>query len=332
MKVAFLSFLFKGLPELVSLYSILQQEKNWAKRTVLTIQHAQNIQLPKVAVYKITSRYAIFHAIIAQPFIRLHHPKITDTEKERLLHFFICATLFDDFFDNPGYTLPQLERILLQPEACTPQHDLESLFIASNKRLSTYAILKPGYLNVKKSVYYAQVDSLKQMQPTITDEDLKEITYRKGGSSVLLSRYYLDVPSNAEEEQCWYQLGALIQLGNDIFDLFKDLQEGINTLANRSRSIHALKQELNIQAKTYHEALSRLNGATGVLRQIRFRTAIIYALSYTAIDQLQSLEKGNAVLYFKCMNRKSLIVDMEKWSNRWRMLKYMYGYSGSQLV
>ena len=65
----------------------------------------------------------------------------------------------------------------------------------------------------------------------VEKERLAFLTAEKGGCSVLLFRRLLSHPMSAEEHAAWYEFGYLIQLCDDIFDLWHDRQAGTTTLA-----------------------------------------------------------------------------------------------------
>lgn len=285
----------------------------------------QKIKLDPDTIHKIILRYAVFINGVTRPFATLNNHRITEVEQDRLLHFFICATVFDDFFESNAYSHEELEKMSFHPEKFYPKNEYEILFIASNKILTRYAIHKPGYLETKRKVFDAEVESLKQRDSTITKDTLKEITYRKGGYSVLHSRYYLDLASDETQDRCWYQLGALIQLGNDLFDIHKDLQDGILTFPNQIRSTLELSQELTTQVLIYLKWVESLDANKKVKSKFKFITSVISALSYVGLDQLRSIELKHELLpNLNALSRKDLIVDMEKWNNRWRLLKHLY--------
>jgi hypothetical protein len=52
----------------------------------------------------------------------------------------------------------------------------------------------------------------------------------KGGSSVLFYRTAFSPEVSGKEKILINNLGAMMQLGNDIFDVYKDRESGINTL------------------------------------------------------------------------------------------------------
>src|ERR1039458_3502627 len=77
--------------------------------------------------------------------------------------------------------------------------------------------------------------------PGITHERMKDITIRKGAESVLLYRSVFDFHMSNAEEKMLYSLGGLMQLSNDIFDVYKDHKQGIKTLVTSARKINELR-------------------------------------------------------------------------------------------
>ena len=88
----------------------------------------------------------------------------------------------------------------------------------------------------------AQQESLQQHHDDLSIKKLKNITWAKGGYALLLYRSALNRPITPEEWDAVYQLGGLMQLHNDIFDLYRDLHEGIMTLPSQTTSIKDLSQ------------------------------------------------------------------------------------------
>ena len=102
-------------------------------------------------------------------------------------------------------------------------------------------------MSVAHKVFQAQQDSLRQMDVTIGWDELIGITERKGGYSVELYAFNLDDSSSPEIRQIWFRLGALIQLTNDLYDVFKDSREGMYTLPilmNRVEDVRLLHSKL----------------------------------------------------------------------------------------
>jgi len=97
------------------------------------------------------------------------------------------------------------------------------------------------YKATLSNVHQAQKDSLKQFDQNISKEEIVDITLRKGGYSLLMCRHYIDLPISNELDKAWYQLGGIIQITNDIYDIHKDLQEGICTLPNSIKNVEEIE-------------------------------------------------------------------------------------------
>lgn len=53
-------------------------------------------------------------------------------------------------------------------------------------------------------------------------------------------------------------MGALIQLGNDIYDVYKDLHEGIHTLPNRMQKVKEIENELSTRMQEFKASVRSL--------------------------------------------------------------------------
>ena len=123
----------------------------------------------------------------------------------------------------------------------------------SNSRQRLFAVFfKKGIENYRdkdltldylRKVFHAQVESLKQAGVGLSREEIRRITVEKGGVSVLFYRTVLDQPLNASEEKALYNMGGLMQFGNDIFDVYKDSLHGIETLMTTTTKVDVVRKE-----------------------------------------------------------------------------------------
>ena len=314
--------------ELVDIAVGIWLDKRWVHKKLIQLQREHPLSLEPATIQKIEGRHAIFYNIIYKSFLGLYDRTPGDEEKMQLLYFVICVTLGDNFFDSNTYSREQLYQLAFYPEAYPSVNEVERFFIKYSILLNQYAASKPGYQHIIRELYQSQVDSLRQLDPTIPGETLAEITYRKGGYSILVSRFYLDLLENKSEELCWYQMGALIQLGNDIYDVYKDLHEGIHTLPNRMQKVKEIENELSTRMQEFKASVRSLAVSDCKKKKLLRRTAIIYALSFTALDQYKILEnKFGDLPDLKTLPRSALIIDMELWRNRWTLMKYVISLS-----
>ncbi|BAV06348.1 hypothetical protein SAMN05421788_1076 [Filimonas lacunae] len=277
---------------------------------------------------KIAVSYGIYNPMICDVFTRLHGRLTNNAEKEKLIHYFICSSLFDDFTDYDTITLEQLNAISFHPGEYQPTTFDEKAFLQSHLLLRNYVKDKTTYLDINKALYKAQLASKKQYQSQLPQEDIQQITFTKGGYSVLLCRHYLDINATKVEEECWYRIGTIIQLTNDLFDIYKDLQDQITTLPNSMTNAYAFEQFFMQQVTQMKAYIQQLPYSKGLKQQFALSMAGIYAFGFIAIQQLKNIQ-GNLLQLpdLQTIPRKALIVDMEKKKNlnQWFRFTYKYG-------
>ncbi|NIG54714.1 hypothetical protein [Chitinophaga sp. Cy-1792] len=306
----------------------MRTRKEEARRAATLIGALENntgIRLSPEVRKKVVKSYSIFVPMTCDLFTGLHGRTTTIAEKERLLLYFICSSLFDDFSDEKLLNNHQLREIMLHPATYQAQTAEEKLFIHASLRLRAAVIDKAGYEHVMEQLLESQLNSEKQFNPAIADEELEDITFSKGGNSLLLVHFYLDVPATEEECSCWYLLGAIIQLTNDLYDIYKDLQEGIHTLPNRMESAYQFRQYFDSIVLQLESHLHKLPYTHKRKHAFHLGLASICSFGHTALEQLVRLQGAAERLPpLHTVPRKELITDMEKAANIWACMKYCY--------
>lgn len=273
---------------------------------------------------KIISRQVIFIPVIADAFNRLRNRSTNTAEQERLMQFFVNSSLFDDFFDEQLLTNDQIAAISFSDDY-TPQTYREKLFLQLKKNLDGFASGKAGYVESKQAVFQSQLASSQQLAANTSTTELLNISLAKGGYSVQLCSYYMADAITTTEQQCWYQLGAIIQLSNDIFDIYKDVQQGIYTYPNRCSNMAELHQTFTQEVQVLHQSLQQLPHSKLAKMQLTIAMSGIVALGFTAIQQLQALQgKKSTINNWQHFQRSQLICDMEKIPNMLRWFGYCY--------
>ena len=90
------------------------------------------------------------------------------------------------------------------------------------------------FMNFVKIEHISQLMSIYQIaDEEVTKEDLLKITFSKGGISSLALMYLMAPNMKKEEQKAIYELGAVLQLIDDISDIEEDLKIGIQTLPNQ---------------------------------------------------------------------------------------------------
>jgi len=170
-----------------------------------------------------------------------------------------------------------------------------------------------------------QVETIKQTSLDISKEEMRRITYIKGAVSVIIYHQCLNEAADEHMQEVLFFIGSLYQLGNDIFDLFKDVRDNIYTLVNTCDDYAVFKKEFIERVKLQNKKIYALPYAKKDKEDFCIVMNTINARSLVAIDQFIETQKkyGSKVDWWK-LERKDMIVDMEKASNILKWLKYIF--------
>lgn len=289
----------------------------------LSKYHTQNDgSLTEYDFEKITNYYGIGSPVLAgEGLARLLGKKVGIKERKTLTLMAAITGLFDDFFDRSSQSLERIKGLMLLSPETPPQNAHESLFhdlvteilsLSNNdKRLYDYA----------NKVFEAQVGSLKQKSGDTNWEELFNITYQKGGESLLFYRCSFPDEISPQETECLLKIGGLIQVCNDIFDVNKDIKEGIRTIATETSDMAVLKskvQKLHKEVFEFCKIAIPTKNMAAFLEQIK----IIISQSMVALDFYLSTQNNNGKTFTpQKYPRESLICDMGK---RKHLLKASY--------
>ena len=267
----------------------------------------------------------------------------TRRERERFTHLAALAYFFDDLVDACRNSQPSGENWLDNPEAYGKIADERGLalhFLQSVYTLQTPAqrtvfqqymhrvfnveVQGRQWGNAEYGVRNAELGSVEWgnaeggRRKAEFEAAILRITAEKGGCSVLLFRSLLDNPISGPEENALYQFGALIQLCDDIFDLWFDVQAGTATAASicaASGNIQGLNELFEAQVNACKAAIQKLPRPHLAWAMIFFLIAITRVCLQHYADLEQQFGK------IPLTDRKLLVVDMERWTNRLRAAK-----------
>jgi hypothetical protein len=282
--------------------------------------------LDKDDVKKITHYYGLaVPCILGEALCTLRGKDMTLKERTALTYQGAMTGLFDDFFDKEKLTDDGVKAFMESPEKIAGQNKRQELFLQFYKNALQHSHSPELTLQYLRKVYNAQIESRKQADSgSLSQEEIKRITIDKGGMSVLFYRSVLENEITGEEEAALYQMGGLMQFGNDIFDIYKDCKQHIDTLvttAKRVKDITAqfIKMMEDGFAMTFHTAYSHRN----IRKFLHLFSMSLCARCFVCLDQLESKEKksGNEFKPYQ-YNRKDLVCDMDNKRNKWRMVMY----------
>jgi hypothetical protein len=134
-------------------------------------------------------------------------------------------------------------------------------------------------------------------------------------------------PLSPEEENALYHLGGLMQLGNDIFDVYDDSREGIMTLPIVNGRISHVRECFMEKMDLAMSMVKEIPANKSHIRNFSRKFVLGITRCFVCMDQLEKLQKRTAG-EFRPMDyaREELICDMEKPSNILSSLRYFTGY------
>lgn len=324
----FLWFWFHVIKQAVTIFFKRKLETRRAYRFLKLIEKQLNGEFSPVTKNKIAISYGIYLPMICDTFAHLRNHRISKGEKVRFIYYFICSSLFDDFIDDQLLNNKQLYDLSFHSNRYHANTFEEKAYLLGHLFLRKQVKDKWAYDKVCLNLFEAQVQSQKQFQNKLKHEELKEVTFAKGGYSVLLCSFLFDYQPVKEEQRCWYQAGKLIQLTNDLYDIYKDLQEDIATLPNRMDNARLFESFFDFEINKMKEQISQLPFRNKLKKRFGLSMAGVYAFGLIAIHQLKKIQGTSENLpNFKLLPRRKLIVDMEKRSNLRLWFRFVYRHA-----
>ncbi len=260
-------------------------------------------------------------AILGHMFCLLQGRKMQFNERLTSTMQGALTGLFDDFFDNHALSPDYIYQLVLN-QGRQIKKDNEKLFRWLLSEAQNLTFYPEEMLKCLLKVHSAQVDSLEQ-RGSITEDRLKQISIDKGGLSVIYYRWAFQHKLESAESSMLYSLGGIMQLGNDVFDVYKDIREGVHTLITDTKDIVAIKDHMNQAIRELDQKIEQLNVLQKNKQRFRWHVKFFWSRVRVCLDQLYAIQVRNENV-FDAYNasRKELVCDMEKWTNLKRMILY----------
>lgn len=288
---------------------------------------------PKVR-HRVT-QYALIHVILNESIARYLGRKLSKEEFTATIHACASGPFFDDFFDEYNYSESEIHELLQEsPTAvlmASEATEVDSTTSHSGKLAYQY-LLNVVYKNTDDKqrfysyfhlLYTSQWESKKLSFANIPREQATSISKDKGGYSALVFRSLIRDPFSPEESKMLFQLGVVGQFIDDIFDLYDDYHKGLKTLSNHfEKDFNPIVKEFHEEIKLLYDLIQRLNIPQKRKRNFKLEINLIIAAGQLACDHFLSVQKSlNGELKLNTIERKFMIIDMEKWTNQLKMLK-----------
>ena len=258
-------------------------------------------------------------------FKRLYGKTLTTAERQRVSLFGILTPVGDDLFDIDKLDVESIRTITFTPDK------FEATTFSSNVAKHVQGFLlqhvpnTTEYINASKNVFEIQLATIKQTDPAITNAEIEEITWAKGGHSVIIYHQTLDENASPEMLNALFNIGALMQFANDCFDMYKDIHDGIFTLASRSTDYRQVKHLYLAKVREANQSVRALPYPKKRVEEFLVIMHAIIAQGLVAIDQMIRLQQQTGCVV-DCLQqpRKALITDMQKPRNIARWVRYAY--------
>jgi len=278
---------------------------------------------------KIRSYYGFgVPAIVGEGFCTLRGKPMNDRERLANTYQGALTGLYDDFFDKTNLEPDDIRKIMDRPEGFKASSSLEKLFIRFLDKVHENLYDKAFFIRSFDQVFNAQLESNKQVSGSLSMELLKEITFRKGGNSLLFYRSVFEHELRNGEEAALFNAGALMQLGNDIFDVYKDENQNIQTLVTSCEQIDQLREIFSEQLKKTISLIKKTGFDKHDIRAYMQKLILGISRCYVCMGQLERLQKKTSGRFIPSeYSRKELICDMEKPGNILRSVRYFTGYA-----
>lgn len=324
--------LHKLIPTYLDLKKDVRRQKSYVKKVLepelRNASLSNDGSLDEDDFSKIRSYYGFgVPAIVGEGFCTLRRKAMSDRERMASTFQGALTGLYDDFFDKTRLKEDKILSMMNDPKSYQPNSSLEQLFIHFLSRVIENLPDKEYFEHAFMKVYISQINSREQTEEDLSFEQLKQITFEKGGNSLLFYRSIFDgIPGKAEEEAI-YNAGALMQIGNDLFDVWKDFPQQIRTMVTDCIHIKEVRKVFRQQLKVTIQSFERSGFPEKNIKKYIHKLLLGISRCFVCMDQLEMLEqKSNGIFLPVVYTREEMLCDMEKRGNMVRSIKYYLGY------
>lgn len=308
----------------------INKQRKWNRTFLMpymrSLEQKYNDTFPPEQENKILNYYSLFiPSILCNNYKKLYGEKLTDEERKRVSLFGILTPIGDDLFDIDKLDAESIHMITFAPGEYEARTFSSSVAKEIQHYLLQNVLHKNEYIESAKNVLEIQLETIKQTNPSVSDKEIETITYAKGGYSVIIYHQVLNTPASEQMLKVLFYIGSLMQLANDCFDISKDVNDGIFTLANRCNDYRSLKKLYFERVKETNRLIMALPYSKSKKEEFTIMMHLITARAFVAIDQLITLQdKLGAPLNCLKLERKQLVCDMQKPKNIIRWMIYAY--------
>ena len=250
-------------------------------------------------------QYVKSFGLLGLSFEYLIGRKLSVPEIKRIILLAHFAPVYDDLFDRMNTPKERIIQLIKSPESITPKNEEEQLFLSFYQPVYDELKSEVDFINYFLKLTEAQEQSKQQAKGNLTFEQINQITRNKGGFSSLLLRSLIREPISENEKEGLYQLGAMSQYMDDIFDWYDDYYENRLTIANQL--------SLSELFEIYQSNFQKLNLVlvSGTFKQM---VSILLSPAFVCLDEYKKQQVDT-----KTLSQNRIICDMEKPINQWNL-------------
>jgi len=273
--------------------------------------------------FKMTRYYGYaVPAILGEGICLLRGYKMTPGERRLSTSQGIITGIYDDFIDKNNLLPGQILEITRSPKDFNARKLIDKIFVENWQYVTENTKNQSFLWEMVDKIYTIQLETRKQLNPETSYGQIREITYHKGGYSVLFYRSVYSNPLIENEYHAFYSLGALLQFGNDIFDLKDDLKEGIYTMITKPRHLKETVEHFNVLKKETIGSFLELSYPLPNKKRFLHYIMPVVNRCEVCLSQLHQLEKRSGVFNPSAHTRREIVCDMEKRVNFFRTLSF----------
>lgn len=275
-------------------------------------------------IKRITKYWQLALNLVCDNVYKLSGRELSEDEHKRIILLSVFGPMFDDLFDDHILNYEQITSLVTNPEAYVAQNKTDKLAAAIYLELLRGMPRRQHFIGHLQAVAHWQQESLKQLDSTITETALQEITYKKSYYAVLLFCALLDEYPDQKILEILYPVAGLMQLTNDTFDVWKDVHKVVYTLPNLYRNFEQLQQLFLAETSAINQRLWQLPYPVKAKQTFAIIIHSLHAMGWMSLEQLKHVTAGvTSISALKQLSRKELVCDMDSLQQQLKWLRHI---------
>lgn len=273
-------------------------------------------------IKRITKYWQLALNIVCESLYNLTGNKLHANEHKRIMLLSVFGPLFDDLFDDKILDHEQIALLVAKPEEYVSVNRTDELVKKIYLELLQLTPRRQQFTEHLQEVFYWQKESLKQLEDSITEAALCQITYKKSYYAVLLYCSVLEQYPSQKILEMLYPVAGLMQLTNDAFDVWKDVQNGVYTLPNLYLNFEQLQEQFMEDTARINHLLCQLPYPAKASQAYAITIHSLPAMGWIALEQLKKVTKDISTFEeLSTMSRKTLVCDMDSIQQKMKWLQ-----------